>query len=235
MTVCSRSAAVLVAATLALPSPAALAQPAPARRMAAPPVETPAPSAAPAPAGRTGGPGPACNDVREDPQPYALAVGKTTRYRPASAVVRMVLDDQTSESGVPGALSPAAPAGGMPSPGPGSSTVVGLTARAPTNSQSVGTRPGVGEIAVRLLSPTDIYLTGKRIGAANVVMVHAGGSCTLLNVVVGMDPSGLQAAIDQLLPEERERVPEGRTMPKHLSRIPDQNVQFWTVVQPDWR
>jgi pilus assembly protein CpaC len=32
--------------------------------------------------------------------------------------------------------------------------------------------------------------------------------CTLLNVVVGMDASGLQAAIDQLLPEERERVPE---------------------------
>ena len=147
--------------------------------------------------------------MREDPQPYALAVGKTTRYRPASAVVRMVLDDQTSESGVPGALSPAAPGGGMAAPGGGSSTVVGLGARAPTNSQSVGTRPGVGEIAVRLLSPTDIYLTGKRIGAANVVMVHAGGSCTLLNVVVGMDPSGLQAAIDQLLPEERERVPEG--------------------------
>jgi pilus assembly protein CpaC len=208
MTMCSRSAAVLMAAALALPSPAAQAQPAPARRMAAPPATAQAPLAAPAPASRTGGPGPACNDVREDPQPYALAVGKTTRYRPASAVVRMVLDDQTSESGVPGALSPAAPAGGTAAPGGGSSTVVGLTARAPTNSQSVGARPGVGEIAVRLLSPTDIYLTGKRIGAANVVMVHAGGSCTLLNVVVGMDPSGLQAAIDQLLPEERERVPE---------------------------
>jgi pilus assembly protein CpaC len=164
------------------------AQPAPgsARRAATLPAMTSAPAAAPAPAARGGGPGPACSDVREDPQPYALSVGKTTRYRPSSAVVRMVLDDQTSESGVPGAISPSAPAG-MAAPTGGSSTVVGLTARAPTNSQSVGSRPGVGDIAVRLLSPTDIYLTGKRIGAANVVMVHAGGSCTLLNVVVGMD------------------------------------------------
>lgn len=201
-------ASLLAVAGLLQALPAVAQTPATTARRGGAPAVAPAVVAAPPAAVRAGPANPVCNEVIEESLPLTVAVGKTLRYKPRSAVVRMVLDDQTSESGIPGAAQDgpgAAPSAGVGMPG----AVVGLAARAPTNSQAVGSRPGVGDVSVRLLSPTDIYLTGKRIGAANVVMVHAAGTCTLLNLVIGMDPSGLQAAIEQLLPEEREKVPVG--------------------------
>ena len=177
---------------------------APARApMPAPAMAAPAAPVAPAPLPARAA-APACSEVGEVLQIYQLAVGKTSRYRPPSAVLRMVLDEGATGSGVPGGDEPDGPRNAAASGG-----LVTMAARAPTNSQSVAARPGVGDIAVRLLSPTDIYLTGRKIGATNVVMVHAGGACTMLNVQVGMDPSGLQNAIESLLPDEKAKVPEG--------------------------
>ena len=150
---------------------------------------------------------PSCSEVGEDPQLYHVAVGKTARYKPKLPVARMVLDDQASGSGIPGATDPGAAQGAAPAGGSSSGANVSMTTTRPrANSQSVGARPGVGDVSVRLLSPTDVYITGKSIGASNVVMLHAGGACTFLNVVVGMDTTGLQNAIDTLLKDEQALV-----------------------------
>lgn len=138
-----------------------------------------------------------CTQVTEAVLP--LSSGLTTRFTPSSPVLRLVLDEQASQSGVAGNIGVDAPAasaaGGM-----------ALAGREPANAQAVTARPGVGEFSVRLLGPNDIYFTGKRIGSSNVVLVHANGMCTMLSLVVGMDPLALQRAIDNLLPEEATMV-----------------------------
>ena len=175
----------------------AAAQTAPARpqRPAAPAVVAAAtiPVAAPAETSRPAAPALVCTQVEEAVLP--LSSGLTTRFTPSSPVLRLVLDEQASQSGVAGNVGVDAPA----APGAGGMALAG---REPVNAQAVAPRPGVGEISVRLLGPNDIYFTGKRIGSTNVVLVHASGMCTMLSLVVGMDPLALQRAIDTLLPEE---------------------------------
>jgi pilus assembly protein CpaC len=64
-------------------------------------------------------------------------------------------------------------------------------------------RPGVAEIDVLLLSPTEVYVLGRSIGSTNVVLIDDRGQCTAFDVVVGMDTGALQTVIGQLLPEEK--------------------------------
>lgn len=64
-------------------------------------------------------------------------------------------------------------------------------------------RPGVAEIDVLLLSPTEVYVLGKSIGSTNVVLLDQAGQCTAFDVVVNMDTGALQTVIGQLLPEEK--------------------------------
>ena len=64
-------------------------------------------------------------------------------------------------------------------------------------------RPGVAELDVLLLSPTEVYLLGKTIGSTNVVLLDKAGNCTAFDVVVNMDTTALQTVIAQLLPQER--------------------------------
>lgn len=64
-------------------------------------------------------------------------------------------------------------------------------------------RPGVAEIDVLLLSPTEVYVLGKGIGSTNVVLLDDAGQCTAFDVVVGMDTTALQTTIAKLLPEEK--------------------------------
>jgi len=64
-------------------------------------------------------------------------------------------------------------------------------------------RPGVAEVDVLLLSPTELYLLGKSIGTTNVVLLDKNGQCTAFDVVINMDTAGLQGAISQLLPDEK--------------------------------
>lgn len=65
-------------------------------------------------------------------------------------------------------------------------------------------RPGVAEVDVLLLAPTEVVLLGKTIGSTNIVMLDDGGTCTAFDVVVGMDTRGLEAVLARLLPGEKE-------------------------------
>ena len=153
---------------------------------------------------RSASPAPSCSQVIEDIQ--HVSVGKTTRYSPKAPVVRLILNEQSPGSGVIRAMEPNQ-LGSSNQPMAGSATSgasANLAARPGVNSQPSSARPGAGDVAVRLLSPTDVYLTGNSIGSTSIVMIHNSGMCTMLNVVIGMDPSALNIAIGQLLPNEKD-------------------------------
>ncbi|RSZ55435.1 type II and III secretion system protein family protein [Massilia atriviolacea] len=60
----------------------------------------------------------------------------------------------------------------------------------------------VGDIEVLLLSPTDLFLLGKKAGATSLILQDAGGTCFLRDIVVAIDPATLQAKLNELMPEE---------------------------------
>lgn len=142
--------------------------------------------------------GPAASMVTTTVQPMApcgrveiapviqVSVGKSTVLRPASPITRVLLGD---------------PAGSR------SARPVEAKGKEDDESGSAGqenkSRPGVAEVDVLLLSPTEVYLLGKSIGSTNVVLLDQSGRCTAFDVVVNMDTNALQTVIGQLLPEER--------------------------------
>jgi pilus assembly protein CpaC len=117
-----------------------------------------------------------------------VSVGKSTMLRPTSPITRVLL-------GNPSGSRAARPSEAKEGARKDLADIV-----APDDERA---RPGAGDIEVLLLSPTEVYLLGKRLGSTNVVLLDREGRCTAFDVVVGMDTAGLQTVIGQLLPEER--------------------------------
>jgi pilus assembly protein CpaC len=113
-------------------------------------------------------------------------VGKSTVLRPARAIRRVLLGSPESSRAARPTESTGREGGGQ--------------AAADTGDRA---RPGVAEIDVLLLSPTEVYVLGKAIGSTNVVLLDDAGQCTAFDVVVGMDTGALQTAIAKLLPDEK--------------------------------
>ena len=173
-----------LAASLALafaPAPAATAQPTQtaANRVAA---KKPAPVAAAPMAEANQTP---CE--RLDIAPVVnVSVGKSTVIRPPGPVARILLGNPENAR--------AARPSDTPEPAAKDDSV-----KAPTQNL----RPGVADVDVLLLGPTEIFVLGKTVGSTNVVMLDRNGRCTAFDVVVGMDTSGLRAVLNQLMPEEK--------------------------------
>jgi len=117
-----------------------------------------------------------------------VSVGKSTVLRPNSPIKRVLLGNPV---GAQAARPVEAKDKQKPAEGEGA---------AESNEKS---RPGVSEVDVLLLSPSEVYLLGKSIGSTNVVLLDDAGRCTAFDVVVGMDTGALQTIIGQLLPEEQ--------------------------------
>jgi pilus assembly protein CpaC len=118
-----------------------------------------------------------------------VSVGKSTVIRPASPITRILLGNPE----------------GTRAARPTESKGKGKDDRdADSGAQSEDKlRPGVAELDVLLLSPTEVYLLGKGIGSTNVVLVDKAGLCTAFDVVVNMDTGALQTVLGQLLPDEK--------------------------------
>jgi pilus assembly protein CpaC len=58
-------------------------------------------------------------------------------------------------------------------------------------------------VKAMLMSPQTLYLLGVDIGMTNMIIQGRSGSCTAIDVVVSMDPAGLQSTLAQLMPEEK--------------------------------
>ena len=114
-----------------------------------------------------------------------LPVGKSTVLRPKSPITRILLGNPENAR----AARPAEADGKKEDAGRAAATV--------------DTRPGVADVDVLLLAPTEVYLLGKSIGATNVVMLDRDGTCTAFDVVVGMDTTALQTVLATLLPNEK--------------------------------
>jgi pilus assembly protein CpaC len=114
-----------------------------------------------------------------------LPVGKSTVLRPPSPITRILLGNPENAR----AARPAEAEGKKDDSGRAAATV--------------DTRPGVADVDVLLLAPTEVYLLGKTIGSTNVVMLDRDGTCTAFDVVVGMDTTALQSVLATLLPMEK--------------------------------
>lgn len=114
-----------------------------------------------------------------------IPVGKSTVLRPTSPVTRILLGNPENAR----AARPAETPEGKKDEG----------VKAPT----IDIRPGVADVDVLLLAPTEVFLLGKTIGSTNVVMLDRSGTCTAFDVIVGMDTTALQSVIGQLLPDEK--------------------------------
>ena len=115
-----------------------------------------------------------------------VSVGKSTVIRPPSPVARILLGNPENARAAKPSDAPEAMAKDE-------------SVKAPT----LNLRPGVADVDVLLLGPTEIFVLGKTVGSTNVVMLDRSGRCTAFDVVVGMDTSGLRAVLAQLMPEEK--------------------------------
>lgn len=70
----------------------------------------------------------------------------------------------------------------------------------PVTRLSVG-NPEVTDVA--LISPSEIYMLGKTIGATNVILWTRGGQTAVINVTVTMDTAALQSKLQELMPNEK--------------------------------
>jgi len=138
---------------------------------------------APAPSGTAG------QCVRVETAPLVrLAVGKSVVMHPQTPIARILL-------GNPENAHAARPAEGADN---------GKDAAAAARNGATPGRPGVADIDVLLLAPTELYLLGKAVGSTNVVMLDRSGTCTAFDVVVAMDTAGLESTIAALLPQEKD-------------------------------
>ncbi len=81
----------------------------------------------------------------------------------------------------------------------GRSTLMRLSEAA--MQRSVG-NPAV--VQSMLLAPDTLYLLGVDIGTTNMIIQGKSGVCSVVDIVVGMDPSGLQAALAAMMPDEKD-------------------------------
>lgn len=64
---------------------------------------------------------------------------------------------------------------------------------------------GNPEIAqATMVSPQTLYLVGQAVGTTNMIVQGRSGACQVIDVIVSADAGGLQAALAQLMPEERD-------------------------------
>jgi pilus assembly protein CpaC len=69
------------------------------------------------------------------------------------------------------------------------------------------TRLSVGDPAIAdviLLSPSELYLLGKSVGATNLILWNKSNDATIIDINVGIDTIGLKARLMQLLPGEKD-------------------------------
>lgn len=119
-----------------------------------------------------------CASVQERPTAFVM-LGKSSVLPLQAPVTRVVVDGPTGgKAAAPGAAAPGAPSG--------------------------GDAASVGDMEVLLLSPTDLFVRGKRAGAMNVILQDAKGTCYLQDIVVSIDPATLQSKFGEIMPEEKE-------------------------------
>lgn len=188
--------------------------------------------AAPRPAARTGSrissaPLQPCTSVEVD-QPLTLALGKSQLVRLDRPVARMLVGGAEGRAGrafdtTPHIQRRSAPAAGngdaegdagasgASSPRGGGDAVQstniyhlrdGQSLPPPTRSGAGLGMDGVGQMDITLLSPTELFVVGRKTGSMNVILQGNDGRCLVKDVAITVDPNTLQSKLSELMPEE---------------------------------
>ena len=81
----------------------------------------------------------------------------------------------------------------------GKSTLVPIDE--PVRNRTLG-NPEVAQAT--MVSPQTLYVVGQAVGTTNMIIQGKSGACQLIDVIVSADAGGLQAALTQLMPQERD-------------------------------
>ncbi len=132
----------------------------------------------------------------------AVSVGTGRSARPVQTLERAA-PLSAAQGAIPSAENGPACVGGLPEPqevriSAGKATLVNMTE--PISRRTLGD-PGIVE--GRMVSPTVLYLVSGRIGSTNAILQGNSGRCVLLDIVVGIDTSAVQAKLSELMPTER--------------------------------
>lgn len=115
------------------------------------------------------------------------------------------------------ATAPAKPAAGT-RPQSGAASCAGEAARPATLTLNMGkstmlrlpervVHRSVGNPAVvqaMLVAPDTLYIAGVDVGSTNMIVQGKSGLCSVVDIVVAMDPTALQATLAAALPEEKD-------------------------------
>ncbi|NHZ77933.1 type II and III secretion system protein family protein [Massilia sp. CCM 8695] len=71
----------------------------------------------------------------------------------------------------------------------------------PVRNRSIG---NAAVVQAMLVAPDTLYLLGVDVGTTNMIVQGKSGACSIVDIVVGMDPAGLQASLAALMPEEKD-------------------------------
>ena len=123
----------------------------------------------------------------------ALAHGSVAAAQPAAAANRQAPRAETAprcsgEAARPGSMALQV----------GKSNLMRLPE--PVTHRSVG-NPGI--VQSMLVAPDTLYLVGVDIGTTNMIIQGKGGSCSVIDITVAMDPTALQATLASVMPEEK--------------------------------
>lgn len=127
-----------------------------------------------------------CSGVAVEP-PASVSLGKSSLVRLNVPVVRMVV------GGTPSGRSTA----------PNAGSVSGSTGQAGSEGLvHPNLNDGVAQVDITLLSPTELFILGRKPGSMNLVLQAADGRCFIRDVLVTVDPDNLQARLMDLMPGE---------------------------------
>jgi pilus assembly protein CpaC len=139
-----------------------------------------------------------CKSVVVSPTSEVM-LGKSSVIPLKVPVVRIIAGAQPANGfGNSAAEQPAPPMPARMTIAPGSAGQL-LQPASPSDAPGLAS---IADIDVLLLSPTDLFLRGKKAGATNVILQDETGVCYLQDIVVSIDPATLQAKLDELLPKE---------------------------------
>lgn len=71
----------------------------------------------------------------------------------------------------------------------------------PVRNRTIG-NPAVAQAT--MVSPQTLYILGLAVGTTNMIVQGKSGACRVIDVAVGADAGGLQASLQQLMPNERD-------------------------------
>lgn len=139
-----------------------------------------------------------CTSVVVD-QATNVTLGKSTVVRLEAPVIRMMVGGQGSSrvgrsaQPVP-QVSPQAPVSPQ-------ATAMGL-APTPAAGSAGSATDGVSDVDITLLSPSELFVLGRKAGAMNVILQSANGQCHIKDIIVTIDPNAIRAKLIELMPEE---------------------------------